>query len=200
MANDIVSRQDCLQKGLDRYFTGKPCKHGHITHRWPDGSCFECRRIINNGQYAKFRERKKAAVADYYRRNKKKCIAAAISWQKRNWDLVREIHRAWSKANPEKVLASARTQRAKRKGAIGSHTPRDFAEIVKQQDNRCKYCLREFSDKVKIEVDHIIPIRMGGTNFKENIQAACSTCNKRKSDKDPAEFAKEMKLWLAGLQ
>lgn len=31
-----------LEQKLPRYFTGKPCKHGHIAERWADGHCVEC--------------------------------------------------------------------------------------------------------------------------------------------------------------
>lgn len=43
---EIVLRKEALSKGLKRYFTGEPCKHGHIAHRAVNcGSCCECRRL-----------------------------------------------------------------------------------------------------------------------------------------------------------
>ena len=42
--NEIVTRQDATKLGLSEYFTGKPCKHGHIAHRSIDNSrCTECK-------------------------------------------------------------------------------------------------------------------------------------------------------------
>jgi hypothetical protein len=29
----IISREEARQKGLKRFFTGKPCKHGHVCER-----------------------------------------------------------------------------------------------------------------------------------------------------------------------
>ena len=41
-----VSRQEALRLGLSKYFTGKPCKHGHVSERWTaKANCFECARI-----------------------------------------------------------------------------------------------------------------------------------------------------------
>jgi hypothetical protein len=49
MANDyvpydgpIVTRAEALARGLTRYFTGKPCKRGHISER-SDRWCIACR-------------------------------------------------------------------------------------------------------------------------------------------------------------
>ncbi|MBK7380691.1 MAG: hypothetical protein IPJ03_17170 [Ignavibacteriales bacterium] len=38
----IVTRKQMLEQKLPKYFTGKPCKHGHIAERWADGYCVEC--------------------------------------------------------------------------------------------------------------------------------------------------------------
>lgn len=41
----IISRKEAKEKGLKRYFTGKPCKHGHICERYVNrGACIECNR------------------------------------------------------------------------------------------------------------------------------------------------------------
>jgi len=44
----IVSRAEALELGLKRYYTGKPCKHGHVAERYVSGKakgkggCVEC--------------------------------------------------------------------------------------------------------------------------------------------------------------
>ena len=41
----IISRKEAKGLGLSRYFTGKPCKHGHIAERDTGaGRCVECNR------------------------------------------------------------------------------------------------------------------------------------------------------------
>jgi hypothetical protein len=43
---EIISRKDALARGLTRYFTGNPCKHGHLSERRTDtGNCIECHRL-----------------------------------------------------------------------------------------------------------------------------------------------------------
>jgi len=36
----IISRTEAKAKGLRFYFTGEPCKHGHVAERWV--SCWVC--------------------------------------------------------------------------------------------------------------------------------------------------------------
>lgn len=41
----IVTRAEAKAAGLTRYFTGKPCPHGHICERWTSATgCVECAR------------------------------------------------------------------------------------------------------------------------------------------------------------
>lgn len=38
-----ISRQDALYSGKTRYYTGMPCKHGHVTERFStSGGCVDC--------------------------------------------------------------------------------------------------------------------------------------------------------------
>jgi hypothetical protein len=42
---NILLRQDAMAQGKSVYFTGKPCKNGHIVQRYTtSGGCLECIR------------------------------------------------------------------------------------------------------------------------------------------------------------
>lgn len=44
LENGIISKSEATDQGLNRYFTGKPCKYGHISERWTiSGKCIECK-------------------------------------------------------------------------------------------------------------------------------------------------------------
>jgi hypothetical protein len=43
---EIITRAEAIQRGLKRYFTGKPCKHGHIAERLLTRTCVECGRGV----------------------------------------------------------------------------------------------------------------------------------------------------------
>lgn len=41
---EIITRKQAQAEGLKRYFTGKPCRHGHVAERWvANRGCIECR-------------------------------------------------------------------------------------------------------------------------------------------------------------
>jgi len=40
---DIITRQEAKERGLKRYFTGKPCPHGHVVERITnEAKCSKC--------------------------------------------------------------------------------------------------------------------------------------------------------------
>lgn len=40
---EIVTRQQAISRGLSEYFTGKPCRNGHVAKRYLQSStCYEC--------------------------------------------------------------------------------------------------------------------------------------------------------------
>lgn len=43
---DIITRKQALALGLTQYFTGKPCKRGHVSARGSaNGNCISCREL-----------------------------------------------------------------------------------------------------------------------------------------------------------
>ena len=50
----IISRKDAIEAGLKQYFTGTPCKHGHIAKRYPlTGYCSVCSSLEHREKYAR---------------------------------------------------------------------------------------------------------------------------------------------------
>jgi len=92
-----------------------------------------------------------------------------------------EYTRKYRKENPEWVQALKSKYRAKDIGAPGQFTANDFISIKRKQGFRCAMC----GQKKKLSVDHIIPLSRGGSNFPENIQALCISCNVSKFDGAP---------------
>lgn len=40
---EITTRRQAAERGMNRYFTGKPCKHGHIAERYvTSNACVAC--------------------------------------------------------------------------------------------------------------------------------------------------------------
>ena len=93
------SRQDAVVHGLNKYFTGKPCKQGHVSlRRTCDSKCCECIKIKNACAF-------KANVIDRARRSRdwltRNPEKAAIMFKKSNDRPSSKVaKREWAKAHP----------------------------------------------------------------------------------------------------
>lgn len=232
-----ISRKEALAQGLTQYYTGKPCKYGHVDFRYVcDHRCAECARIKadkykkNNPHKvmehrARWKERyhsephiREKAIADtarWVRENKEKARAYQKAYhqkyrEKRNAQtraalMEKRKDPAWvererartaakKKENPDAYKAYAHRRRARLRGAEGGYSASDISRILKGQGYKCVYCKSCIKDKY--EVDHIVPISRGGSNWPSNIQCLCPTCNGRKWAKCPIQFAQENGMLL----
>ena len=64
-STEIISRKDAKKICLKRYFTGKPCEHGHLSERKTvNGSCVLCSARINKKSKSKNSEKIKQGITD----------------------------------------------------------------------------------------------------------------------------------------
>lgn len=62
--------------------------------------------------------------------------------------------------------------------------PQIRAHIAEQAGHRCGYCLAHQQYVYeKLQVEHIEPRALGGSDDEDNLWLACSLCNRYKSDK-----------------
>ena len=59
-------------------------------------------------------------------------------------------------------------------------------EVLRRDGNACRYCGAMAPD-VKIQVDHVIPVALGGTDEASNLVAACRDCNTGKASTAASE-------------
>lgn len=59
-------------------------------------------------------------------------------------------------------------------------------EVLRRDDHTCRYCGRSAPD-VSLEVDHVIPLALGGLTVPENLVTACADCNGGKASSTPSE-------------
>lgn len=97
----------------------------------------------------------------------------------------------WLSLTPEQKsrvnFTRNKNRRARVKGAEGSFTWDQYHDILVDQGFMCFYCWADISDG-NDHADHYIPLSRGGTNWPNNIVAACAKCNQEKSDKTVEEF------------
>ena len=107
-------------------------------------------------------------------------------WNRRNPEKSKEMKRqSWLK-NPEAKNANTRSYRAWKKGAEGSHTAADVRKLLLVQRCKCAVCSEDLEGKY--HVDHMMPLALGGTNDKTNLQLLCRSCNTSKGAQHPSDF------------
>ena len=76
---EIISREEAVAKGLKRFFTGVPCKLGHVCERYTKiGIEFvECNRLSKQRQKARDPERVRQQWREWAAREKGKTKPAA---------------------------------------------------------------------------------------------------------------------------
>lgn len=128
-------RKDALETGSKYYFTGKPCKRGHVAHRWAcDGKCWDCE--------VEFRENNRALIGT---RHKAWRLANPDKWRaitQRNYannkDKRKATTRAWVLANPEKKKAIAKRHYAKHAARYRAATRRWRAANMEYAREACR--------------------------------------------------------------
>lgn len=57
-------------------------------------------------------------------------------------------------------------------------------EILRRDNHTCRYC-GESAPDVKLTIDHVVPVSLGGSDDPTNLVAACPDCNAGKSSSIP---------------
>lgn len=73
----------------------------------------------------------------------------------------------------------------------GNVSDKRRVEVFERDGNVCCYCGDKF-EKSQLEPDHVVPKIKGGNDSKDNLVAACISCNGKKSDKDLLYFIKTL--------
>lgn len=110
------SRREALAIGEIRYFTGKPCKHGHISERFTSSRhCMACGRDHGAKNFAKrsksdpeFVKRHRARAAEWKRLNPDKKRAQMTKWRNANPDKISEYNKRWRSLHPDAARANGR--------------------------------------------------------------------------------------------
>ncbi|QDP56542.1 MAG: hypothetical protein Tp118SUR00d2C21406351_48 [Prokaryotic dsDNA virus sp.] len=112
---NIISRKEAKAKNLTRYYTGEPCKYGHVDERRVSNSdCMSCRRkryktyASKNQEKVKarakkYRENNKDKIQEYYDKNKNRIAKLKREYQVENAQKIKEYQREWTKNNREYI-------------------------------------------------------------------------------------------------
>lgn len=191
-----VTKEQAIEEGLTRYFTGKPCKRGHIAERSTnDSTCVQCiAEVYRSKKPKKLRKimteaNKKQKHREYYQANKE-------HWKKVSNDRYhnlseedKKIHIARAKDNYKK---HEHKYKGKQQAYIAEYRVRRKRQTPQWADQeainkiyqRC-YELNQMWD-TRLTVDHIIPLngkKVCGLHCEANLQLLDHQLNCSKSNK-----------------
>lgn len=181
---EIISRKEAMEKGLSKYFTGKPCKHGHMSEKiTKSAQCVACFKYWYEKSYQKpeYRKKAKERAVKNYERNKEIVKNRVKLWCKNNPEKRRLIASAWEKRNKDYMNAkTARRYARKNKATLKSVTIKDIVPIYKKA--------RLLTEKtgVQYHVDHIVPLfgeTVCGLHVPWNLKIITAKENQIKSNK-----------------
>lgn len=208
---DLISREEAREKGLKRYYTGKPCRSGHVSERYvAGGACVEC--DVRNQRVSRENniERARAKDRERYRRNPEH----RLKGQKKSYEKNKEAYiatvRRWIDANPDKVITykekSKQTLReynrlrARRDYQLNRERWRDYKATRRAKkldaqpvwvDTKALTVIYDNCPK-GYEVDHEIPLNhklVCGLHVPWNLKAIPKIENRQKSNKfDPETY------------
>jgi len=187
------ARLAAKEAGLKTYQTGEPCKNGHAAPRFTcNGICVECDAAKHKrwhtarpGVEAKWARERRAEDPTGHREASKR-------WYHSNKDAAKAICKAWKAANPERMkvhaIAGTNNRRARKLANGGSFTAADIETIFERQGGKCSAC----SSSDRLEIDHVLPIVLGGSSDPSNLQLLCLPCNRSKGSKHPDDWLKQV--------
>lgn len=165
-----ISRAEAKAKSLKRYFTGNPCKNGHVAQRQvSNGCCVTCQQ---------------QRVKEWLVSNKDIAVAAQKRWSKKNKEKHLEVSRQWKKKNPAKTAFNNSKRKAAKKQRCPSWLTEDDWWFINELYDLA--ALRTKATGVKWHVDHIIPLLgkgVSGLHVPSNLRVIPASENMSKGNR-----------------
>lgn len=160
------SRAEAKATGAKHYFTGEPCKHGHVAPRKTKGACIECIKVewekanVTRAEY--FRQYNQSEIGKeskrkYYKKNRDVVIARA---QARTPDVVRVYKDKHKSKNPDLYRAYVSFRRRRFRDATPKWLTKEHKRAIRQLYIDAMTVSRVTG--VPYVVDHFIPL-LGST-------------------------------------
>ncbi|MEN6402273.1 MAG: hypothetical protein ABFD94_10055 [Armatimonadia bacterium] len=186
------TRAEAMAIGATHYFTGQPCKHGHIAPRKTKGACIECLQAEwraaaeKRAEYFReynSRESVKEKKHEWYQDNRDKVIAAAAVCPP---EIKRAYRNAWKERNQVQVLADNKVRRRKHRQATPPWLTRKQKGEIRQLYQVAITTTRLTGEQYV--VDHIYPLRsetVCGLHVPWNLRVVTQAENLQKSNALP---------------
>jgi hypothetical protein len=162
-----MTRQEARDAGLTRYFTGKPCKHGHIAERRMSDGCVMCADLYARKWQAEHPEKVLEKARRFAAKNPGVLPARSKAWREANPEKSKAGNTSWRERNVERYKEMKAAWRKAKAGDVNETQMRRYAEKRKRTPKwadiekiRKVYALaaRFRALGCDFQVDHVIPL------------------------------------------
>jgi len=150
----------------------------------------EARLVSSSAYYQEHKEQQRQYNLEYRRGHKKEATANKLKYYRENREEVRARLKRWREKNPGKSQEYFHRRRALEMDAEGSYTAEEWLAILDKYGHKCLAC----GITENISVDHVIPLRKGGSNYPHNLQPLCVSCNSSKKNRY-IEYRPDKQIW-----
>lgn len=175
---EIVTLSKARQLNLKHYYTGNPCKRGHVSRRITSSrACETCSK-----------DKSSSINKKYYLNNKTRIIEKVRKYYKKNKDKVTTRNRQYYKENKEVLKAKVKDYQRKNKGKVNARVARRKAQKLKAS---VTWANKKILQQIYIScpegyhVDHIIPLihpLICGLHVESNLQYLTKSENSSKGN------------------
>jgi hypothetical protein len=193
----VIVRRDAKAVGLDRYFTGEPCKNGHVAERTVKKSdCVECLRARKNRWAAENQATASKKSRQWYEENRAKAAATRKAWRARNAEKYRADIVAYQSSHKSELRITSAKWRERNRGLVTSYGAIRRARVIRSTppwaDLEKIRTLYKEAARLTVEtgiphhVDHVIPLQskwVCGLHVHTNLQILPAAENLSKSNR-----------------
>jgi transcriptional regulator with AAA-type ATPase domain len=194
-----MTRAEALAAGLKVYFTGVPCKNGHLANRRvANWTCVVCHAEKAAEFLPKWREKNPKKNKIYAEKYADAHAASTKAWRDANKERCYETGKKWRQQYPEKCNEFSREWRSRNRDAMNALKAKRRADILtrlpKWLSSDEKWMIGQAYSLARLRtqmtgfdwhVDHVLPLRgrtVSGLHTPYNLQVIPAVENLRKGN------------------
>lgn len=163
-------------KCIEAFHRDKKRKDGRYPH------CSVCSGARVHAYYLANREKINARKRAYMQVYNRAHSDDQQTYHRARPEQAKRAKQKYYQSHPDRFIVRNARSRARKYQAPGEFTVQEWQDLKARYNYTCLCCGKQ-EPEIKLTPDHVIPFSKGGSNFIENIQPFCLSCNNKKFDK-----------------
>lgn len=182
MKHDVITRKEAIENGYSVYFTGIPCKYGHVAQRYTRNcDCVVCNKNKCYQNFLRNPEKYRQRVKEYNSKNKEAHRKRSSEYYWDNKEKVAEYYKKWRINNRDVIRLHSAKYRASLLQASVEWADEEAINLIYKTANY----LQEKTG-IPMDVDHIVPLQgknVCGLHVENNLRCVPRSLNASKGNR-----------------